>query len=185
MPSKSSAKPPSQNRRATIAARKIRSDAGRPKLRQPTPKQADIIITASQHPNLSLREIGAIAGADHVHVLNTLKRYNINRIETEDYKQHRANILAGMQHRLLSSITDDTITDASLLQRLTGTAILYDKERLERGQNDSNIKPMITINIRGGGHDNGNMIDITSPPTSDRAISAQVEGDVIEVLPDG
>jgi hypothetical protein len=43
----------------------------------------------------------------------------------------------------------DDIKAASLLQRVTSVGILTDKERLERGQNDSNIKPMIQINIAG------------------------------------
>lgn len=58
--------------------------------------------------------------------------------DTEIYKTHRANILSEMQRRLLVSIDDDDIQKTPAIQRITGAAILFDKERLERGQSTSN-----------------------------------------------
>jgi hypothetical protein len=42
-------------------------------------------------------------------------------------------VLAGLQDRLLSSITDEDIKRASLLQRITAMGVIYDKERIELG----------------------------------------------------
>jgi len=40
---------------------------------------------------------------------------------------------------LLNSLSEDDVKSASLLQRMTALGILYDKERLERGQSSVNI----------------------------------------------
>jgi hypothetical protein len=58
----------------------------------------------------------------------------LDKQSTDDYKKHRADILTGLQHKILSTLTTEDIKAASLLQRVTATGILHDKERLERGQ---------------------------------------------------
>ena len=40
---------------------------------------------------------------------------------------------------MLNSLSEDDVKSASLLQRMTALGILYDKERLERGQSSVNI----------------------------------------------
>jgi len=101
--------------------------------RAPTPTQAKIIDTATQHPDLSCRQIGAIVNTDHAHVVRTLQQYGITKERVDAYKLHRAEILAGIQSRVLSSITDEDIKQASLMQRMASVGIAYDKERIERG----------------------------------------------------
>jgi len=101
---------------------------------KPTALQAKIIDTAQHHPNLSTREIGAIAGTDHAYVIRTLERYGIDKETTERFKTNRADIFAGVQEKFISSITVEDLQKASLYQKVTAAAILYDKERLERGQ---------------------------------------------------
>jgi hypothetical protein len=103
-----------------------------------------IIDIATQHPDLSTREIGKMVDCSHVNVITVLKRYGINRDETEDYRNGRAEIFAGMQHRILKSITEADIKGMTGLARLTGVGILYDKERLERGQSTSNVDVRVT-----------------------------------------
>jgi hypothetical protein len=49
------------------------------------------------------------------------------------------DILAGIQDRVLLSITDEDIKRASLLQRTTAVAQLYDKERLELDLSTANV----------------------------------------------
>lgn len=98
-----------------------------------------IIDTAIEHPTLTTREIGAIANCSHVNVVNTLQRYGIDHGQLQDFKAHRADVIAGLQHRLLVSVTDADIQKAPLGSRILAAAQLYDKERLERGQSTSNI----------------------------------------------
>ena len=111
---------------------------GRP--RRNTKTKTELIIkTAQEHPDLSTRDIGAIANCSHVNVVTTLKRYNINHEHVKSFKEQRADIFAGLQHRLLSSVTDADIQKTPVGSRILASAQLYDKERLERGQSSENI----------------------------------------------
>lgn len=104
-----------------------------------TEKQAAIIVAAQDHPDLTSREIGKLANADHSTVVRTLQRYKIERQDVEDFKSHRGDIFAGLQHRLLASCTDADIQKAPLGSRILAAAQLYDKERLERNQSTANV----------------------------------------------
>jgi DNA-binding MarR family transcriptional regulator len=115
-----------------------------PKLTRPTRKpsktQIKILETKQAHPDLTVREIAAIADCNHSNVVQCLKRYEINKQNVIHYKDNRADIIADLQHRLLVSITDDEIKKAPLGTRILGMAQLYDKERLERGMSSENIQ---------------------------------------------
>jgi hypothetical protein len=111
--------------------------------KQPTHKQAVILKTKREHPTLTTREIAAIAETGHSHVIDTLRRYGIDTTHLDQYKRHRADIFAGLQHRMLISVTNDDIQKTPAIQRITGAAILYDKERLERGQSTVNLAQLV------------------------------------------
>jgi hypothetical protein len=68
-----------------------------------------------------------------------LKQYKIESNQLSEYKLKRADIMAGMQHKLLASIGEDDIKKAPLGSRVLAAAQLYDKERLERNQSTANI----------------------------------------------
>jgi hypothetical protein len=55
------------------------------------------------------------------------------------FKENRADIFAIHQQRLLNSLTDDDIKKMPPGSRMTSFGILYDKERLERGESTSNV----------------------------------------------
>jgi hypothetical protein len=61
------------------------------------------------------------------------------QIEVEPFKRHRAEILAGKQAEILKSLTNEELKKASVYQRVGMFGILYDKERLERGQSTQNV----------------------------------------------
>ena len=107
--------------------------------KRPTHKQAVILKTKQEHPNLTTREIAAIAETDHTHVIKTLQRYGIERVYVDRYKHHRADILAGMQERLINSITVSDIKKAPMRDKVVSVGILYDKERLERDLSTANV----------------------------------------------
>lgn len=115
----------------------------RPPTRPPTPKQQKILDTAAHHPNLSMREIGAIADTDHAHVIRTLQTYGIIRDRVEAFKRSRADVFAGFQEKIMASITPEEIQKAPFGSRITAAAILYDKERLERDLSTSNVASVI------------------------------------------
>ena len=104
-----------------------------------TPKTELIIKTAMEHPDLTTREIGAIADCSHVNVINTLQRYHIDHAHMSNYKTNRADILSGLQDRFLSSITETDLQKTPVGTRVLAACQLYDKERLERGQSTSNL----------------------------------------------
>jgi len=100
----------------------------------PTAKQRKILAIKAEHPDLGVRDIATLADVSHPHVIATLQRYGVDQGQVEAYKSHRGDILAGLQHRLLVSVTDEDIKKAPLGSRILAAAQLYDKERLERGQ---------------------------------------------------
>ena len=68
-----------------------------------------------------------------------LREYR-DEVETlENFKKNRADILAVVQKKLLNSLSDADIKKATAYQRIGMFGILYDKERLERGESTENI----------------------------------------------
>jgi hypothetical protein len=137
------------------------------KPRKPTELQQKIIEIKQSHPSLNKNEIAAVAGCDHAHVVRTLQTYGLIKDDVDSFVKNRAAIFAGMQHRLISSITSEDIKKAPLGSRILAAAQLYDKERLETGKSTGNLA-MITFQMP------------TPDPVPDEF---KVEGSAIDVLP--
>ena len=86
-----------------------------------------------------MEEIGKINGVSHVAIVNLFKRHGIDRKRIEDYKGNRADFLAGLQEKVLASITAADMEKASLRDKVISAGVLFDKERLERGQSTVNL----------------------------------------------
>jgi hypothetical protein len=141
---------PSQSPSSVLKTMETTKPSGKPtklKVTKCTPKRGskapEIIQAVTEHPELTTREIGKLVNCDHSNVIRTLQRYGIEQRETEDYKNHRADILAGIQNRLLKSITEVDIKAMPVGQRLMGYGILFDKERLERNQSTGNFSVIV------------------------------------------
>lgn len=104
-----------------------------------TNRQKIVLKTKAEHPDLTTREIGAIAECSHVSVINTLRRYGIEREHVDNFKRTRADILAGLQEKILNSLTDEDIQKAPMGSRVLAACQLFDKERLERDLSTSNV----------------------------------------------
>ena len=89
--------------------------------------------------NLNHGQIAQLLGCDRSNVSRRLAKYKPTLEKIDRYKKHRADIYANLQTELLSGVTPDKIKDSSATQLITGAAILYDKERLERGQSTQNM----------------------------------------------
>lgn len=98
--------------------------------------------------NLSHEQIAKIVGCSPANVTQRLKGMDIQDIEL--YKQNRADVFALLQQQIINSITPEDIKKTSASQRVTMAAILYDKERLERGQSTANIDNHSRIDVLTG-----------------------------------
>ena len=107
---------------------------------RPGPKDIPIeSIIEYRLKGLSTRDIAALVGCSHVNVVKRLQRHCDDVDLLPMHKKHRADILTLSGKKLLQSVTDGTIKEMSGLQRITAYGILYDKERLERGQSTANV----------------------------------------------
>ncbi len=105
-----------------------------PSIRQPMPgTKAQAILTLAACTPATPPEIADTVNTSRQHVHQVLARYGVEPNRIASFKEHRADILAGITERILATVDEETIKDASLLQRVTSAGILTDKERLERG----------------------------------------------------
>jgi len=100
---------------------------------------ADKIVELSKTTNLTQDQIAKLHDVERSTVSKVLARYGLEKRNIDDYINNRPEILAGLQDKILQSITIDDIKKAPAAQRTMMYGILYDKERLERGQSTDNI----------------------------------------------
>ena len=145
-----------------------------PKVRRPTELQQKIIETHQTHPTLNKSEIAAYCKTDHAHVIRTLQTYGIVKEDVDAYINKRAAVLAGMQYRLLSSITSEDIKKAPVGSRILAIAQLYDKERLERGLSNAEQPIMViirnSVQVEANGQAGENKADIVDITPGDKAL---------------
>lgn len=79
-------------------------------------------------------EIAQLVGRAKQTVNERLKEFRASMGNFKTYKNARADIFAIMGRELLYSLTPSEIKSMPPASRITCAAILYDKERLERGQ---------------------------------------------------
>jgi predicted DNA-binding protein YlxM (UPF0122 family) len=109
------------------------------KIRKPLKgSKAEAILTLAATTPATPMEIADTVNTSRQLVHQTLKRYGLDPNETKSYKEHRADILAGMQAKLLNNLDDERIKKAPLGTLVLAACQLYDKERLERDLSTSN-----------------------------------------------
>ena len=84
-------------------------------------------------------EIARLLNCNHANIHRRLARAAAELSEAKDYREHRADYFSVLQLRALKQVTSSALKKQSAAQNATIAAILYDKERLERGQSTSNI----------------------------------------------
>ncbi len=137
------------------------------KYKPPTELQQKIIETHQAHPTLNKSDIAAVVGCDHAHVVRTLQTYGMVKDRVDDYIGNRAIVLAGLQERIIKSITDEDIKKAPVGSRILAVAQLYDKERLETGKSTGNLA----------------VVQFQMPTPDPVPEEYKVEGNVIDVTP--
>lgn len=88
---------------------------------------------------LSFGDIAKYFNCSKSAVHAALKRFGIITERIKVFRENRADALAEMQERILSSIDLASIKKASMPARVLAMAQLYDKERLERDLSTANI----------------------------------------------
>ena len=72
-------------------------------------------------------------------VLERINGYVADNIDTEMFKKHRPELLAGKQAEILKSLTSDELNKASPYQKVGMMTYLHGMERLERDKSTANI----------------------------------------------
>lgn len=121
-----------------------------------------LIRYREQH--LSYAEIGAIVGCSEQNVQQRLSDFNLEGFES--YKKDPSLSLERFCYRFISLIEDGQIKNMIDRRGMTDFGIALDKVREIRGQNDSNIKPMILI-VKG---DAQVQVNQQAGPKVDRAV---------------
>lgn len=75
--------------------------------------------------------------------VDALKRYGFDKDSVEEYRKNKAEILDGIQAKLLQAAATKDLEGVPVQQLITSAAILYDKSRLETGQSTGNIAVII------------------------------------------
>ena len=103
------------------------------------------IIDCIENKGLSLTDTGKLLGTHKSNVSRRLKAAGYRPKYLQHYKDHRADILASYQQIILNSINPEDLKKAGLSQKMMAYGVLYDKERLERGQSTENIAYQDTL----------------------------------------
>lgn len=109
-------------------------------VRRPKPgSKTEAILTLATITPATPVEIAETVNTSRQMVHQVMERYGITPNQAESYKEHRADILAGMQARLLGQIDDERLKKAPAGSLVLAACQLYDKERLERGMSTANL----------------------------------------------
>jgi len=113
-----------------VPAKPARRRPGKPAKADIIP--AETIIELYLVKRLSQSEIARTLGVCHQTINERIKRLGLDSLT--NYKNNRADLLALLQRQITDAITASDIQKAPLRDKVVATGILYDKERLERGQ---------------------------------------------------
>jgi len=124
----------------------------------------NLMAEGIQSPTAIAKMVGVSPQAVH----QAMSRYIKDIDALKDYKDNRADILADKQGMLLSSITPAEVKKMQPRDRVVAYGILYDKERLERGQSTQNVASLHSIADRAI-----KAVSTANPPASDDATANQ------------
>lgn len=88
---------------------------------------------------LSYGEIATLTGCSRQNIQQRLAAAEYNKEDLENFKKHRGDVFAHFQSLLINSLTPEVIKGMNPYQRIIGLSVLFDKERLQRGQSTENI----------------------------------------------
>lgn len=92
-----------------------------------------------RNKGLSYQEIANIVGCSKQNISERLQYFTSSINHLQAVKENRADTLTVVSDTILNSLTPAEIKKAPFGTKITAYGILYDKERLERGQSTENI----------------------------------------------
>ena len=95
-------------------------------------------IDLKYNHHLSYAQIAAIQGVTPQAIHQKIKDL-LPIPENQVFVDHRADILSNTQLRLLANLDNDKMKQMSGKDLVVSAAVLYDKERLERGMSTANL----------------------------------------------
>ena len=106
---------------------------------QPNRRKVDVERALDLHLNhgLSYAQMAPILGV-HPSAIHKRIKHLLPNNDTQYYQNHRADILSHVQLQLLSQVDTRRLKKVSSRDAVISYGILYDKERLERGQSTAN-----------------------------------------------
>jgi predicted DNA-binding protein YlxM (UPF0122 family) len=102
------------------------------------PVDASAALDLKLNHHLSYSEIAAIQVVTKQAIHGRIKNL-LPPAELDTYKNHRADILAGLQAKILSNLDEDRLSKASAYQLVGSAMLLHDHERLERNLSTGNL----------------------------------------------
>jgi len=141
-------------------------------------------VAAMAAGGLQVTEIARQFGCSHSNISQILRRYNLKKNHIDTFKEHRADIFAGIQDKVLSSISLADIKKASLKDKTILLGTVFDKEQVltGHGAGQNTIGVMVSIACKVGektgervsqvavevrsGQQSGQIIDVNSTPTN-------------------
>ena len=88
---------------------------------------------------LSDSQIAKLLGCSRPNITQRLQKILPERAKTHEFIRNRALTFADLQRRIVESLTDADIKRMAPDRRIWSLGVLYDKERLERGQSTENL----------------------------------------------
>lgn len=104
-------------------------------------------IIAYRNRGLSYGEIAKLTGCSRQNVQQRLETVEYSKEDLENFKNHRKDVFAFLQSRLLNSIDTKEIKELNPLQRIIGAGILFDKEEKLQGSTERIDTFALTANI--------------------------------------
>lgn len=100
-------------------------------------------VVALRRKGLSMREIAKILGCSQQAIFYHLHQAGADQEQIDSYKANRADYLAALQLRMLSSLSPADVAKMPGGSRVLAACQLYDKERLERGKTTNNTAMLV------------------------------------------
>ncbi len=129
----------------------------------------ELLITL-RHKKLPIKAIARIVRCSSATVRERLKKAGAHEVAfIDEFKKNRADVLAYHQRRILGSIGEGDLNDASLKDKTQSFGVLYDKERVEIGKQTGGLRDL-KINIINFSEGGGKSIVVIPPTQNEEAI---------------
>lgn len=136
----------------------------RPKDPKKSPKNTSIdkiLKQRGKNPLMTITDQAKLNGVSKQSLSQLLKRHGIDVDAAGEYKEHRADLFAGIQDTVLGHIDSTAIkrmVEKAPMAAVSLFGVLYDKERLERGQSTSNVATILASHVIEAGKQWGKKI---------------------------